>query len=402
MTVLTPPPRDVLGPPTRSPLWRFTLLVIAGWSSGCFAAYVTRGGTSWHYFSQAQQALLDLDDHVAGGLHVYAALPFLQFGPAAIIAAAFTAPFGPRGLLVAQVVGVIAGIVILTTIRDLAGRIRSDLRPAEIDRRTLLAGMFVVPVWCYLAVSVAHLDDVLTLLFGVLGLRAVVARRAVLASGLLALAVDAKPWALPFGRLLLLLPQGRRRHAVLTYATVVTVAWLPFLLGDIGTVHALRYTIPNTDFSALRVLGIDAPRTPPWDRPTQVLVGLAVSLLALARRRWALVLLATIAARVVLDPGTNHYYVAGIVVGAAVWDIAGSRRSLPYWTATSCLGLFVARDLVLPPVANGIALLLYFGAVCVMAALPRAAPTVGSEGAARGTCRRALRRRARPEAAGPP
>jgi hypothetical protein len=255
-------------------------------------------------------------------------------------------------------------------IRDLAGRTRSDLGAAEIDRRTLLAAMFVVPAWSYLAVSVTHLDDVLTLLFAVLGLRAAVAGRAVLAGALLALAVDAKPWALPLVCLLLLLPGDRRRPAVLTYAAVLAVAWLPFLLGDLGTVHALHYTIPNSNFSALRVLGIDTPRTPSWDRPAQVVVGLTVSLLALARRRWQLVLLATIVARVVLDPGTNHYYAAGIVVGAAVWDIAGSRRSVPWWTATSFLGLFFARDLSLPPVVNGISLLVFFVAVCALAALP--------------------------------
>jgi hypothetical protein len=352
-------------------MWRFALLVIAGWSSGCFAAYVVRGGTSWHYFAQAQQALIDLDDHVRGGLHVYAGLPSLQFGPAAFAAAAVTAPFGPRALLVAQVAGVVAGIVILGAIRDIARRTRPDLSAARIDRRTLFAGMFVVPVWGYLAVSVAHLDDVLTLLFAVLGLRAAVAGRGVLAGALLALAVDAKPWALPFACLLLLLPADRRRPAVLTYATVVALAWLPFLLGDLGTVHALRYTIPNTDFSALRVLGVTSPRTPSWDRPAQILVGLAVSLLAIAHRRWELVLLATIAARVVLDPGTNHYYAAGIVVAAAAWDVAGSRGSFPWWTAISSAGLFFARSLPLPPAANGIALIVFFGAVCVLAALPR-------------------------------
>ena len=95
-----------------------------------------------------------------------------------------------------------------------------------------------------------------------------------------------------------------------------------------------------------------------------------MSTLALARGRWQLVVLATVTARVVLDPGTNHYYVAGIVVGAAVWDIAGSRRAVPWWTAAACLGLFVARDFPLPPLVNGIAVLVYFSAVLALAALP--------------------------------
>jgi hypothetical protein len=91
-----------------------------------------------------------------------------------------------------------------------------------------------------------------------------------------------------------------------------------------------------------------------------------VSGLAVARGRWPLVLLATTAARVVLDPGTNRYYAAGIVVDATVWDLLGPRRSFPWWTALSCLLLFAARNLPLPPATNGIALI----AVCGRAAPP--------------------------------
>src|ERR1700712_5048504 len=97
-----PAPPDLLSTRERSPWSRFLWLVVAGWSSGCFAAYVVHGGTSWHYFQQGQQALADLDDHVSGGLHLYAALPFLQIGPVTFVATMLTAPFGPRALLLAQ------------------------------------------------------------------------------------------------------------------------------------------------------------------------------------------------------------------------------------------------------------------------------------------------------------
>jgi hypothetical protein len=369
-----PAPPELRPAPERSPLSRLLWLVVAGWTSGCFAAYVVRGGTSWHYFLQGQQALADLDDHVSGGLHLYAGLPFLQIGPVAFAATALTAPFGPRALLVAQLFGIAAGVAILWLVRDLAGRTRPDLRPTDLDRRTLLAAMFFIPVWTYLAVAVTHLDDVLALLFAVLGLRAVVAGRHLLAGVLLALAVDAKPWAVPFACLLFLLPAARRRSAALAYAGVVAAAWLPFLLGDLGTLNALRFTIPNTPFSALRVLGVHAPDTPPWDRPAQCAVGVAVSVLALARRRWALAILGAIAARVALDPGTNHYYTAGVMVGAALWDVVGSRRSLPWWTAAAFGSMFLLRAFPLPPAATGIATLAFFAAVCVLAALPRRTP----------------------------
>ena len=365
-----PPPPDLLSTRERSAWSRLLWLVVAGWSSFCFAAYVVHGGTSWHYFQQGQQALADLDDHVSGGVHLYAALPFLQIGPITFVATMLTAPFGPRGLLVAQLFGMAAGAVILWLVRDIAARTRPDLVPDDLDRRTLLAAMFFIPVWSYLAVSVTHLDDVLALLFAVLGQRAVVGGRHLLAGALLALAVDAKPWALPFGCLLLLLPAGRRRNAALAYAGVVAAAWLPFLLGDLGTVNALRFTIPNTPFSALRLLGVHAPRTPPWDRPAQVVAGVAISLLALLRRRWALAVLGVIAARVALDPGTNHYYAAGVLVGAVLWDVVGSRRGLPWWSGAAFVGLFLLRAFPLPPYANGVVTLAFFAAVCVLAVLP--------------------------------
>lgn len=367
-----PAPPDLLSPRERSPWSRFLWLVVAGWSSGCFAVYVVHGGTSWHFFQQGQQALADLDDHVSGGLHLYAALPFLQIGPITFVAGLLTAPFGPRALLVVQLSGMAAGAAILWLVRDLAARTRPDLDPADLDRRTLLAAMFFIPVWAYLAVSVTHLDDVLALLFAVLGLRAVVMRRHLLAGVLLALAVDAKPWAMPFACLLLLLPAGRRRrNAALAYAGVVAAAWSPFLLGDAGTLNALRFTIPNTPFSGLRVLGVHAPRTPSWDRPAQFAIGIAISLVALARRRWALAILGVIAARVALDPGTNHYYAAGVVVGAVLWDVVGSRFRLPWWSGAAFVGMFVFRALPLPPYVNGMVTLAFFAGVCVLAAMPR-------------------------------
>ena len=374
-----PPPPDLLFTREPSPWSRFLWLVVAGWTSGCFAAYVVHGGTSWHYFEQGQQALADVDDHVSGGLHLYAALPFLQIGPVTFVATALTAPFGPRALLVAQLFGMAAGAAILWLVRDLAARTRPDLDPTDLDRRTLLAAVFFIPVWSYLAVSVTHLDDVLALLFAVLGLRAVVLGRHLLAGALLALAVDAKPWALPFACLLLLLPAGHRRKAVLAFAGLVTAAWLPFLIGDLGTLNALRFTIPNTPFSGLRVLGVHARSTPPWDRPAQAAIGVAISLVALGRRRWALAILGVIAARVALDPGTNHYYAAGVLVGAVLWDVAGSRRGRPWWSGTAFTGLFLLRALPLPPYVNGMVTLAFFAAVCVLAALPSQGTAPGQQ-----------------------
>jgi hypothetical protein len=367
--------------PARPPVNPRVTAALAGWSVALSAVMVWRGGRSWHYFTQGQQALADLDDRSVGGLHVYAGLPFLQIGPVAFLATGLTAPAGPHGgLVLAQAFGVLAGLVILLVVRDLARIVRDlariagpELTELDLDRRLLLAGLFFLPVWVFLAVGQTHLDDVLALLFGVLALRAAVADRALATGVLVGLAVDSKPWALPFLALVLLL-STRSMTAVAIAVGVVAVAWLPFFLADPGTVHALRYAIPNTPMSALRVLGVDSPTTPPWCRSVQAVLGVGLAVQAVRRGRWPLTLLVVIAARVVLDPGTNRYYAAGVVLGAAIWDVVGSPAALPWWTGAACLCLFTSRSLPLPPCTYGTATLAFFAAVCMLLLTGR--PTV--------------------------
>jgi hypothetical protein len=339
-----------------------------------FVIMAWHGGSAWHFFAQGARALADSDDAVRGGLHLYAAAPILQIGPVALLAALAAMPAGTSvALFIWQVLGGLVGAVILWQIRQIALAVRPDLDRVRINRRVGAAAIFVMPVWMFLAVGSAHLDDVLALLFTVLAVRVTLAGRPLLAGVLLGLAVDAKPWALPFGCLLLLL--GNRR-AVLAGAAamagVVAAGWLPFFLADPATSNAMRYTIANTPLSALRVLGVRDARTPPWDRPAQAVLGLAVGLLALYRGRWPAVVLLAVAARIVLDPGTNKYYAAGIVVGAALWDVVGSRAAVPWWTATACIGLFATRWVPMPASAHGWLTLGYFVACCALIA--RASP----------------------------
>jgi hypothetical protein len=328
-----------------------------------------RGGLAWHFFVQGQRALGDLDDPTGGGLHLYAALPVLQIGPVPLLAALVVSPLGPQGsLLLAQVFGGLAGAVILWLARRIARETRRDLTAEQIDSRVALATVFFTPVWMYLAVGQVHLDDVLTLLFAVLALHLVLRQRAVAAGVLLGLAVDCKPWALPFGCLLLLLVDRRARVVgAAAMGAVIAAAWSPFFLVDPATTNAMHFTISNTGLSALRVIGVDAARTPSWDRPAQVALGLTLGVLALRRGRWAAVILMAVAARVVLDPGTNLYYTAGLVVGAALWDIIRSPAAQPWWTAAVGLGLFASRWIPMPPSAHGWLTLGFFLACCALA-----------------------------------
>jgi hypothetical protein len=100
-------------------------------------------------------------------------------------------------------------------------------------------------------------------------------------------------------------------------------------------------------------------RTPPWDRPAQAALGIALGVLALRRGRWPAVLLLAVAARIVLDPGTNRYYAAGAVVGALIWDLAGSSFAFPWWTLGAALVLYGSRSLPLPPAVHGWLTLVY-------------------------------------------
>jgi hypothetical protein len=349
---------------------------VPAWAVLWFAVMVGQGGTSWHWFVEGQQALADLDDRISGGLHLYAGLPYLQIGPVTFLVTFLLGPAGSSyALLSTQLLGAAGGLLVLGLLRATAQDLRPELSGEELDRRTLSVALFFTPVWTWLAVGVVHLDDVLALLFVVLALRAAATGRPVLTGVLLGLAVDSKPWALPLACLLLLVPGGRRRLAgAAALGLVVAAAWLPFLLTDPGTLRALHYTIPNTALSTLRVLGVNDPRTPGWVRPAQTLLGLGLGALAIHRQRWAAVVLVVVASRLVLDPGTNRYYVAGLAVGAAAWDLLGARTPRPWWTAAACLGLFTSRSFGLPPATYGALTLCFFLATGLLAVRPSLLP----------------------------
>jgi hypothetical protein len=342
---------------------------LAGWAVVWFAAMAWHGGLSWHFFVQGAQALPDADDP-GGGLHLYAAAPVLQIGPVAFLVTEGLRVFGGRpDLFAAQVLGAAGGAYILWQ----AGRLGR--------RRATVAVVFFVPVWMYLAVGSTHLDDVLALVGAVAALAAARAGKAGPAGLFLGLAVDAKPWALGFAALLLMLPGVRAvlRGAV-SAAAAVAAAWLPFFLADPRTNRVLHFTIANTPLSALRALGVTDARTPPWDRPVQAALGIALGLLAVRRGRWPAVLLLAVAARIALDPGTNRYYAASMVVGALIWDMAGSSLVFPWWSAGAALVLFASRWLPLPPAAHGWLTLAYCLACLATLFLPgRTNPDVSEE-----------------------
>lgn len=346
------------------------LVALVLWSVGWFVIQAPHGGGSWHFFATGAGVLSDLDDGTRAGLHLYAEHPVLQIGPLALGTAwALGRVSDGHGLLAAQLVGAGLGAAVVALVRRIARQLRAlhgAVRPRGLDAMLLAAGACFAPVWMYAAVSSTHLDDVLAIAFGVAALALVLSGRPVWAGLAIAVAVDSKPWALPFALVLFALPSLRSRTVALTVAALCTAAaWLPFFIADPHTTRALHFTIANGPLSGLRLLGVMSARTPPWDRPLQTLLGTALAGAAVWRGRPTGALLVVMASRLALDPGTNRYYTAGLAAGALLWDVTGSRRRWPWWSLTVLLGLHAARWVPALNPLHGLALVAFAVAAVV-------------------------------------
>ena len=358
-------PSPVRTPRRRRPLAAAILLV---WALAWFWFLSRHGGVSWHYFVDGGQLFEDIDSRT-GGLHLYGSRPDLQFGPASVVAAAvLLMAAGSRALILAQLGIAAVGGAILFAVRALAIDARPRTPRPTIDRTLFVAAIGFMPVWMDLAARFVHLDDMLALGFTLAALLALRREHPLIGALLLALAVDAKPWALPFVALLFFVARSHRLRALALYGTAVAVAWVPFLISDPRTLGAAGYRIPIDPSSALFVLGFGGGQTPPWDRVVQIALGLGLAVLAVRSGRWAAVVLVVVLARLVVDPGVHSYYAAGVLVGAVLWDVAGSSRRWPWWTTMTALGFFALRWLPQPLWLHGVVTIAFFLAAVVLVA----------------------------------
>lgn len=302
---------------------------LAGWALVWALVHVKAHGWSWHFLVTGVHALFS-----SAPLSLYAVHPELQMGPLTFLVGA------PFVVLLHGVPGEVLGMLVLMAAGLLVVR---EIKGATVDlgtgsRRTwFVVALLVIPAWSELAVHWGHVDDAGALLFGVMGLRLMRQERFVLGAVALAVAVDFKPWAVPFAALLLLAPARRWLPLGLVFVGVVLVAWGPFLLGDPRTLAALRFAIPIDPASTLHLLGTPGSSTPSWDRYAQLLGALALGVLAVFRKRWWAVFAIALAVRLLLDPATKNYYDVGIVAGAGILDIALTLWVLPWLT----IGVFV-------------------------------------------------------------
>jgi hypothetical protein len=328
---------------------RNRLILVGAWAVLWCLILLPGGGYSWHYF--AHGAVLLFGGHpvgltAAGGLHLYANYPQYQIGPLSFVVAALQ----PAGVWAGEVFIVLIGVAVVTVAEQLAAT-RVDSRSTP---RLFIAELLFVPLWAELAIHYTHLDDALVLGIAAAAVWAVRAGQHRWLGPLLGAAIAAKPWAAVFLPLIWASPSQNRSRALVWALALPTVAWLPFVVADPATVWSTsQFTIVNAVDSSLRALGVSSARTPGWDRPAQLVLGLVAGAAAIRRGRWVAVLLAGIAVRLLLDPGTYSYYTAGVMVAALLLDVVLTTGRLPVASVIGFVGLFASEWLGLPAQAQG-------------------------------------------------
>lgn len=319
--------------------WHHILLTL--WTACWFFVASRHGGVSWHYLKTGEELLFGQIG--GGGLALYANHPDLQIGPVSFLVAGLFSPFPPGvGEKLAEAAMSGLGLWMLVLI----GRAAADhylgtgTNHKRLQQRVLIAGAAFIPMWVEVSVRFAHLDDVMALFFTTLAVRALVRGQATMTGVFLALACDSKPWAVAFLPLLLALPKNARLRSALWTVGLVAVAWLPFYLGNMHTLAAAHFTIPNQPASSLRWFGANDPVTPWWDRPAQMALGLGLGALAVRRGRWTAVVLLAADARIVLDPSVYTYYNASVLLGTLIWDAIGQRRLVPWVSWIALISLY--------------------------------------------------------------
>ena len=360
-----------------TPILRRRHLLLGLWAALCFLTRGTVNGGDWHYFVSGSDLLFGRHPPgmpAPGGLHLYANYPELQIGPLGLVGAGFFRLIGfGHGHLVAQIVMCALGPLLVLVVERAAVAARglqSVFDEPLLPLAVLLGGAVFLRSWTDVAGPIAHVDDVLALAAAVVAVWGVANGRPVLTGLAVGVAIAAKPWgilALP-----LVLALGRRgAFRSFTIALVTAAAaWLPFAIADpFSVASAGRFTISTRADSALHVLGIHAPEAPGWLRSTQMVLGMTVALVAVARGRWGGALLAAFAVRIGLDPAAWPYYTPELVLAALVLDLVGSRRPLPVWTLISYAGLASAGAILAAPGARGVDRLAVAAAALVAATL---------------------------------
>ncbi len=302
-----------------------------------FAAHLVVRDWSWHFLVEGVHALFS-----PTGLRLYSLHPDLQMGPLTFVLGALFV------LVLHGPVGMIAGNAFMMLVGLVAVQLTAALVPANdrnAVRRWFIASVLVLGVWAEIAVHWGHLDDAMALLGGVVALRLMRAGHPLFAALAVGLAIDFKPWAVPFAAVLLLVPWRRLLLPALILVVTVGGAWGVFALLDPSMISALHYTITVNPASTIGLFHL-ATTTPWWCRPAQLLGGALLAAIAVKRGQWPAVLLIAIAVRMLLDPVAKNYYDSGLVLGAAVFDIVTATGVLPLMTLVAVVTVYLPSYLL--------------------------------------------------------
>jgi hypothetical protein len=306
-------------------------------------------------------------------LHLWRSHPEFQFGPATVVVALFLRGLaGAKDAWAARLLMAPLAPLMVWLLEDAALAVRPPAQGAKVRRTALAAGLVLVPIWDSLALGSLHLDDALAMACAGLATWAVARRHPLVVAMALGVAANAKPWAVVFLPLVWAVPTGERRRTATIAVAVAVLPWVPFFIRAPGTLQALRsFRIPTMAVSALHVLDAGSRTTPGWDRPTQLVLGAGLALLAVRQGRWAGALLVGVAVRLLLDPGAHLYYTASLVVAALIWDLLGSRRAVPWATVLTAAALQLPRLVGAPASVSGwLRVLATVGAIVAVFAAP--------------------------------
>ena len=312
-----------------------SLLVAVALSSTVFASPITG---DYSFF-------VDTARHMAStsGTHVFAVQPRAQTGPVTLLVVLGLEALGRHAFPI--FVGVLGAITLVASSRlDVAGR-RS---PA-----VLAIGGSLLVLWWRTFVFQGHPDDALVLTLAAVALLLVRRDRRLAAAVLIGVTLAVKPWAV------FLLPMslrpddlGTRRMALPAVSIAVgAILWAPFVLSDPATLSGLKPTVRLAPDSVVRlVTGTRFVEAPSWLRILQLVLALAAATWVVLRGRPAFVVLVGVATRMLLDLGTWPYYSVGLVLGALMYDIHESDRTVPVATIAVTALLPLPEWLVVPEV----------------------------------------------------
>jgi hypothetical protein len=179
--------------------------------------------------------------------------------------------------------------------------------------------------------------------------------------------VASKPWAVVFVPIVLAVPPRARLGAFGLAVAIAAVAWAPFLLAE---PHA---TTANNVFvavdSAWHLFGA-SDLASSWMRFLDLVVATGLTAIV-SRRALPAAVLVAVAWRVALDPATWPYYWAGVVLGALVFDLLGTRSTIPYWTAIAFVVVASAEELGIDGAGRAVLRIAFAVAVLAVALWPR-------------------------------